>query len=71
MNADKVFWIAYLALGVVYEAVALLRMWLNRDPNARTLTQVVEPWIRKNWATRLIWWAVAVLASIHLGTGLF
>lgn len=66
----KVFWIAWLLLGLVMEVSAILYMWWKKR-GAATLTQTVEPWIRSNWGTRLLWWVGATLVAIHLGTGWF
>lgn len=66
----KVFWIIWLCIGLLAEIGALVYMWLRRE-NAKTLTQVIEPWIRYNWATRALWWAGAIVVTLHLTTGWF
>jgi hypothetical protein len=52
----------------VIELLALARMTIWKDREARTLTQIVEPAIRASWWTRGLFWLGWAAVAVHLAT---
>ena len=71
MTYAQWFWIGWLLVGLLFELAMFARMWFAHDPDARTLTNVLEPWIRRNKFTRIAWVIIALALGLHLVTGWF